>query len=348
LDWAACGTCNPKSKIQNRKCRAVLALTASLAIAAAAAQSPSSAPNGPVAFQPGVWIDWRQHEVQVLARVVLRSGPLEFLACWSGKEHESILRCEAAAVHVYMALGLIGVQPGHPPIWNPQTESYHAPTGDLVEIALQWQADGQTHTADAYTWLRELEYDRPPIARPWVFAGSQRSAAGALASDTSGIGVALVDFPDSLICLSRRYSSQNAELWVAANTTAIPSVGTPVRMILRPARARAAHVELDFRGDVWLDGQWCALADLADVITLVGRLDAEYRQQIHVRGTLRSDVAHLQETLRGCGVPAEAYQFVGSKITGLQGLPAWASKYWVLDGVRASQGSASGACRKYD
>ncbi len=276
-----------------------------------AAQPLPPAPHAPVAFQPGVWIDWTRREVHVQTRVVLRSGALEFLACWPGKEHESILRCEAAAVYVYMALGLIGVLPGHPPIWDPQTETYGDPTGDLIEIALQWQADAQTHLTDAYTWLRELEYDRPPIARPWVFAGSQRRTAGALASDVSGVGVALVDFPESLICLSRRYSSQSTGLWVTAHTRAIPPVGTPVRMILRPASTRVWRAEIDFRGDVWLDGRWCAPADLADVITLARRLDRAHCQEIRVRGALRSDVARLREALQSASVPDAAFHFVG-------------------------------------
>ena len=36
-----------------------------------------------------------------------REGPLEFVACFGGKEHESILRLEARATHIFMAMGLV-------------------------------------------------------------------------------------------------------------------------------------------------------------------------------------------------------------------------------------------------
>jgi len=40
--------------------------------------------------------------VVVDSRVVLREGALEFFACRPGKEHESILRLEAPATHIYL------------------------------------------------------------------------------------------------------------------------------------------------------------------------------------------------------------------------------------------------------
>jgi hypothetical protein len=267
--------------------------------------------TAPAAFQPGVWIDWRAPAVHVQTRVVLRAGALEFLACWPGKEHESIVRCDAAATHVYLALGLIGVQPGHPPRWNPETGTFAPPAGGLVDIAFTWEEDGRKRTADAYEWLREVEYGRSPLPRPWIFAGSLRTAAGGLATDQSGVGVALVDFADSLLCFSRRYPSRYGALWATAHTAALPPLDTPVRMVLRPARPRPRVVVLDARGVVWLDGRYGTLADLADVIGLERRLDPGYVQVIDVTAALRSDVRRLREGLRAAGVPADAVRLEG-------------------------------------
>lgn len=258
------------------------------------------------AFQPGVWIDWRAPAVHVQTRVVLRAGALEFLACWPGKEHESIVRCDAAAAHVYLALGMVGVEPGHPPRWNPETGTFAPPAGGLVDISFTWEADGRVRTADAYEWLCEVEYDRSPLPRPWIFAGSLRTAAGGLATDQSGVGVALVDFADSLVCFSRRYPSQYGALWATAHTAVLPPLDTPVRMVLRPARPRPRVVALDARGVAWLDGRYCTLADLADVISLERRLDPAYVQVIDVTPALRSDVRRLRHGLRAAGVPADA------------------------------------------
>jgi hypothetical protein len=321
------GALNRKSKIQNPK--SVLQ------------SRPPSRPSAAVAFAPGVAIDWQKRTVYVAARVVLRSGALEFLACWPGKEHESILRCEAAATHVYEALGLIGLAPGHPPEWDPQADRYRDPAGDLVDISLSWDQDGRTLSADAFAWLCDMEYARAPLPRPWVFAGSAREPDGTLASDATGVGIAVVDFPDSLLALSRRHSSSNAELWVEANTPAIPPVGTRVQIVLRPAQRRSYEVVLDFRGVLWvtestaqeqrsshdrlaLPGwhRYCPPADLTDLIRLARQIDPDYVQVIDVQGTLYADEAALRRALLDAGVPGTAVRFRRADVTSQAAAPA--------------------------
>ncbi len=265
-------------------------------------------------FQPGVWIDWARREVRVEARVVLRAGTLEFLACWSGREHESIVRCVPAAAHVYQALGLIGLTPGHPPRWDEAAETYSRPAGDLVDIAFEWTADGQPRAANAFDWLREVEYGRRPLPRPWVFAGSIRLPDGSLAADASGAGVALVDFPDSLLCLSRGHSSAGPELWVAADPAAIPPVDTPVQMVLRPAVAQSYDVQLDFLGTLRIAGRHCPVDELADLLRLNRQLDPAYVQEIVTQRALRSDVRRVRESLRHAGLPPEAVRFTPAPV----------------------------------
>ena len=274
--------------------------------ASAPSSQPARRPAGAVPFQPGVQIDWQNRAVLVGSRVVLRHGPLEFLACRPGKEHESVLRLEASAAHIYLALGLIGLTPGHPPSWDEPRGEYGPPTGDLVEIACEWDFNGRHHSVTASTFLREIEYARTPIPRPWVFAGSLRLRDGSLAADRSGVGIALVDFSDSLLSLSRGFPSRYGELWAKANTPAIPLIGTPVRLILRPARLRAYRVNLDFRGQVFVDGHYVRPADLADLLKLARQLDPDYVQVINAHATLHGDVVRLQQMLVKLGLPSEA------------------------------------------
>jgi hypothetical protein len=281
-----------------------------LSTAVPPAESQSASAPGPKPFQPGVTIDWQAPAVYVDTHVVLRRGPLEFYACGSGKEHESILRLHASAAHVYLALGLIGVSPGHPPVWDDSLGEYAPPAGDLVEISCEWKEGGKQCRADAWTWLREIEYARPPLSRPWVFGGSVRLENGALAADRSGAGVALVDFSDALLSLSRGHSSRNAELWVEANTDAIPPLDTPVRLVLRPARRHAYRITLDFRGQTFVDGRWAALKDVADLLRMAGQVDPQRTQDINTAGTLRSDVAQVRHRLAQLGVPTETFRFV--------------------------------------
>ena len=117
--------------------------------------APDSRPAGVAAFASGVSIDWSGRAVLVDTEVVLRRGPLEFFACRPGKEHESILRLNASATHIYLALGLIGLQPGHPPIWNETTGDYERAAGDLLDVECDWQQEGQwCHAAGRPSWRR--------------------------------------------------------------------------------------------------------------------------------------------------------------------------------------------------
>ena len=171
------------------------------ACATATVQAPSTSPttrpsaqSRPATFQPGVEIDWSIPAVRVAGEVATRSGGLEFLACFHTREHESAVRLHATATHVYMAMGLIGIRPGHPPIWNEKTREFDPAAGDLVDISVEWTAGGKLHSADAFTWLLDARYGRSIAPRPWVFSGSLRTPDGRLEADLSGRGIALVDF----------------------------------------------------------------------------------------------------------------------------------------------------------
>lgn len=274
-------------------------------------QVPASQPaaHNLRAFQPGINIDWTTRAVYVDGHVVLRAGMVEFLACFPGKEHESIVRLDAPATQIYMALGLVGLQPGHPPRWDEQQGRFGPPTGDLVDVNVEWQIDGQRRAATGFQFLRECEYERTPIDRPWVFAGSRRLEDGTLSADRGGEGIAVVDQPNSLLALSRNHVSHNAELWVTAITAEIPPLNTPVRIVLRPAKPRAYDVHVDFRGAAFVDGRFVHPEDLTDLIQLARRLSPNHVQCISLEGTLRSDAAHLREVLTESGVPLEAFRF---------------------------------------
>jgi hypothetical protein len=280
------------------------------AVAQSQPRSSQPGPRGARRFQPGVSIDWTQRAVCVDGHVVLRQGPIEFLACLPGKEHESIVLLDASATHIYMALGLIGLEPGHPPQWDEQRGRFGPPTGNLIDVAIEWKEDDRQRTAAGFDWLHELEFARTPIDRPWVFAGSRPLRDGTLSADHSGEGIAVVDTPDSLLALSRSHVSRDAELWAQANTAAIPPLRTAVQIVLRPAKRRAYSVRLDFRGAAFVDERYAHPEDVADLIKLARLLSPDYVQRIRLEGTLQSDVARLPKTLAAAGVPADALNFV--------------------------------------
>ena len=292
-------------------------------VSAALGPSLLATPDDRRLFQPGVWIDWHVPLVCVQAKVVLRQGPLEFLACWPGKEHESILRVEASATDVWMALGLIGLNPGHPPVLDPDTGAYGPPTGDLVDILLEWELGGRRHTVNAYTWLRDVELATSRAARPWIYAGSLPRADGRLMCEYTGAGFALVDFPESFFALSRRFPSRYGSLWAEAHTPVIPPVGTKVTVLLQPARPRGRYLVRGEQGEVYVDGGRDSLADLADLIDLEHRLRPDRVQTVHVHGALYTDVLRLRWHLAAGGTPPSAVRFEPAAWPPWRRSPTW-------------------------
>jgi hypothetical protein len=267
-------------------------------------------PPGARPFAAGVWIDWSARRVLVASHVVLRSGPLEFVACLGGKEHESILRLDATATHLYMALGLLGVEAGHPPVWDADTGRYDDPAGDLLDLTARWRAAGATRRASVYDWLREVQFDRPPIPRPWIFAGSLRRDDRTLAADHTGVGIALVDFPDSLICFSRRYPSRYGALWAGPATPEIPPLDTPVLLEIAPAGPLRPRLAIDPLGQARVDGRTCTPADFIDLVRLMRAQDDQRVIEIDVSGGLASDLARWRARLAACGFDDAAVRWI--------------------------------------
>lgn len=276
-----------------------------------AASQPAKAQKQPIRFQPGVEIDWERRTVRVAARVVLRGGPLEFFACLHSKEHESILKLEAAGTHIFMAMGLIGLTPGHPPRMDRETGLFGTATGDLVDVRVEWTERDKRRNAAAFDWLRESGGGQTPIARPWVFCGSLVGADKMLLCDRSGAALAVVDQADSLLSLSRNFDNADAELWSAANTERIPPIGTAVQLLLSAARPLPGFdARVDHLGELHVDQRIAAPADLADLILLARRIEPRRVQKIRFDGTLRSDRRRFLAALRASGVGEETISVV--------------------------------------
>jgi hypothetical protein len=266
--------------------------------------------DGFKAFQPGVAIDWVGKRVRVDSQVVLREGPLEFFACFHGREHESILRMEASGAHIYAALGLIGLQPGSPPSWDMDHERFTPASGDLIDVSVEWEADGEHKTAMAHDWIEGAMFDRPALRRPWVFTGSIVGPDKSLACDRSGAGIAVVDFGDSLLSLSISHTDQNAYLWATALTEAIPPRGAKVALILSPARPADLQLSMDHLGMLQVAGQPTTAEDVADLIDIGLRLDQSRVQTIRTDHTLRADIEHVRSVFRSAKIPDAAVRFV--------------------------------------
>jgi hypothetical protein len=197
-----------------------------------------SKPTGPrlVAYKPGVRIDWTTRQIEVDAEVVLREGPLELLACSpETKEHESLLRVDARGSHIYEAMGLIGLTPGHPVLWDEQNERLIPATGDVLDVRIRFERDNMSQTVAAHDWLWDAERKKPMKPTRWLFTGSQRLEDGRLFVDLDGTVVTVVNFTSALISLPDSHSSDNAALWLEPHPQRVPEKGTRCVLLIRAA-----------------------------------------------------------------------------------------------------------------
>jgi hypothetical protein len=243
---------------------------ASIALLIAIGQTPRSqpatspAPSRIVEFQPGVRINWPKRQIEVDATVNMRKGPIELFACSPGaREHEAIVRIEARPTHLFQALGLIGITPGHPLRYNEETDKFEPASGDPVDITIRYPDDGRTRVEPIEAWMLEARQRQPIDRLSWIFTGSISDGQGNIAADFEGTVIALVDFGTSLIGLPDRHSDSNDQLWLAPNTAAIPPLGTECELLFRlgPVRLR-----LEPDGTVWVLGQWVTQDDLPKLL----------------------------------------------------------------------------------
>jgi hypothetical protein len=210
--------------------------------------TPADGPKR-VDFQPGVVIDWSRRQVEVDCTVVLREGLLELVACTANsREHEALLRVNARAMHIYMALGLLGLEPGKPAAWDFDKDQPIPATGGAVSVSVRFERNGQAVEQNVRHWL--LEKGQVMRERHWVFAGSVPTKDGDLVAQREGTIVTVVDFGDALLGLPENHTADNEELWLEPNTEAIPELGAGVTLILRALAPPALVVTLDEK-DRW-------------------------------------------------------------------------------------------------
>lgn len=293
----------------------------------AASQPSTPRAKKPGEFQPGVTIDWNASTVRVSGRVVLQGGPLEFLACFPGKEHESLVLLEASATHVFLALGLVGIEPGKPPTWDEDGQKLIPASGQPVDLSFEWQDGEKVRSVPALHWVRDGELDQRVIDRPLLFSGSRMRSDGRVSADVSGSGVALVDVPDALFSMSRSHTDRNAELWAMADAQAVPEVGTPVTLLIRAARSMGFDARLDALGLVRINDQIGDAADLIELIGLARRVVPDFVAEIRVEARLLADRRRLERLLRESGLPANSWRLssVASRPSSSSSQPASAN-----------------------
>jgi hypothetical protein len=234
----------------------------------AATSRPTSGParGRIVPYARGIRINYPDAQVEIDAEVILREGPLELFAYSKApnpKEHESILLLYSSPERIYEALGLLGLNPGKPMRYFPDTQKVRMPTGDPVEVLVRYDEKGAAREVSACDWMLNLKTEKPMGRTHWLFTGSERLEDGTFMANIDGTIVTVVDFTSSVLGLPERHSDSDPELWLVANTDAIPPERTKVTLILRRIPTEIS-IRIDASGRILANGELRRQEELPD------------------------------------------------------------------------------------
>lgn len=154
---------------------------------------------------------------------------IEFFACGTlGKSHESILILDTEPIHLFIALGLLDLEPGR----NLAVQGDpHEPKGSQVQIWVEWNRgnDVSTHTARELVW--NAITGQPMQKTHWIFTGG-RLINNQLTSQLYHNLIAVYRDPDSLI--NNPLPGGTDDSTYRVNTDVIPPKGTKVKVKIRP------------------------------------------------------------------------------------------------------------------
>ncbi len=154
---------------------------------------------------------------------------IEFFACGTlGKSHESILILDAEPIHLFIALGLLDLEPGRN--LNVQGDP-HEPKGSKVQIWVEWNRgnDVASHNARELVW--NAITGQPMQKTHWIFTGG-RLINNQLTSQLYHNLIAVYRDPDSLI--NNPLPGGTDDSTYRVNTDVIPPKGTKVKVKIRP------------------------------------------------------------------------------------------------------------------
>ncbi len=242
-------------------------LACGLLLAAATAQEAEQPAIGQDALDklklPGIKIDAKQKHVDVDATICLDEGALELIACTKDtKEHEAVVVLETKAVHIHMALLLIGATPGNPVMQKEVGEGeekrwmFFPARGQPVRVSLVIKDEqGNDVEKPINEFLQRINEENIVTGEAenagaeekfptntFLFMGSLLVGNGEgprrYLAEESGNVITIATFGDEMLGLPEKHSHENGDLTWEVNTDTIPEVGTKVVLRLTPVFAQ--------------------------------------------------------------------------------------------------------------
>ncbi|HUU86102.1 MAG TPA: YdjY domain-containing protein, partial [Phycisphaerae bacterium] len=195
------------------------------------------------------------------------------------------------------------LEPGRPLTYDEQNDRWLPAEGDRLLIRVRYPTADGFGEVDISQWMMDARTKRPIPAQRWLFCGSRRFGEGTFGADADGTVVCVVDFSTALIGLPESHSSDNALLWVTANTAEIPPIGTRCTLLIRAAEHGPMIVECLGPGRFLAQGQTLTLAELKKLVA--ERLAQEPDVRVTVRippGTAPQPTDDVVKAIRALGV----------------------------------------------
>lgn len=171
---------------------------------------------------------------------------LELFACPpDSKEHEAVALTRVLPSQVHTALLLLGLEPGSPGRYFFEGKKLVStpPTGPRVRVTLAYERDGASIEVPATDWAISTRDGQTltnySTSEHFVFAGSmivKREDREIYYADTDGTLIGLATFGGECIAWTGMHNPDSGieePHWIA-NPGAVPPVGTPVIIRIRP------------------------------------------------------------------------------------------------------------------
>lgn len=185
-----------------------------------------------------VTVDFNKREVSVPGEINIISGDtiLEFFAVGKfGKTHESLIMVHAEPIHIQLALVQLGMSPemdltieGDP----------RQPQGDSAEVWVEWERGTEVLRQRAEKLVWNAMNAHPMQQTHWVFTGARIENNQFTAQKYHNI-IAVYRDPDSIF--NHPLPGGKDDRTYRVNTDAVPSKGTPVKVIIRPISGEASE-----------------------------------------------------------------------------------------------------------
>ncbi|MCK4298771.1 MAG: hypothetical protein KAX80_04520 [Planctomycetes bacterium] len=209
-----------------------------------AARGPGDEPPPPVEGRPrvvrlkGIRYDLEAGRVIMEGRIALGAGVVELFACVRGtKDYESVVAVDCQPYDLHLGLLALGLKAGRP---VGRQEGGELPVGPPVVVWVEWKdTQGRTVRHRAEELILNVKTKKPMEPAGWAFVGSrfiQADPQGKEVYAAALTGAVITTYHDPTTVLDNPRPTGGDDTLFVVNTSVVPPVGTPVRVIVEPEK----------------------------------------------------------------------------------------------------------------